>query len=104
MLRAVEPGLLEPVYETALADEREGCTLRGVHQVPIAVTYEALRIDGGFRTDRVAEEKVAVEGRSVERAAPVHENQPLTHMRLADLRLELLVRCEVALTEDGSDT
>ena len=42
-----------------------------------------------------------VEVKSVERTAPVHSKQLLTHLRLADLRLGLLINFNVELIKDG---
>ena len=99
--QALGPGLLESVYEIVLAYELKRRGLRVERQVPIAVTYEDLRIDGGFRADLLVEEKVLVELKSVERTAPVHNKQTLTYIRLADLRLGLLINFGVALIKDG---
>lgn len=49
--RKVGPGLLETVYESILAYELERRGLRVARQRPIAVTYEALKFDQGFRVD-----------------------------------------------------
>ena len=72
-----------------------------MRQVPVAVQYENLVIDGGFRADLIVERKVIVELKSVERTAPVHKKQTLTYVRLAGLRLGLLVNFGAALMKDG---
>ena len=99
--QALGPGLLESVYEIVLAYELRRRGLSVVRQVPIDVTYENLRVDGGFRADLVVEGKVLVELKSVERTAPVHKKQTLTYIRLADLRLGLLMNFGAALMKDG---
>ncbi len=55
----------------------------------------------GFRADLRVEDKVMVEIKSVEAIAPVHKKQLLTHLRLADKRLGLLINFNVALIKDG---
>ena len=70
-------------------------------QVPIPVRYRDVIFDEGFRADLVVEAKVIVELKSVERVAPVHCKQLLTHLRLADLRLGLLINFNVELLRDG---
>ena len=72
-----------------------------LRQVPVSVHYEDLVIDGGFRADLVVERKVIVELKSVERTAPVHKLQTLTYVRLAGLRLGLLVNFGAAFIKDG---
>lgn len=61
----------------------------------------AKEVDGGFRADLVVEDKVLVELKSLERTAPVHKKQTLTYIRLADLRLGLLINFGAALIKDG---
>ena len=75
--------------------------LRTVRQQPIAVVYEDVRIDTGFRADLIVEDKVIVEIKSVELLAPVHKKQLLTYLRLADKRLGLLINFHVPLIKDG---
>ena len=99
--RTLGPGLLESVYEAALAFELRDRGLQVQRQVPIPIRYRDVIFDEGFRADLVVEAKVIVELKSVERVAPVHSKQFLTHLRLADLRLGLLINFNVELLRDG---
>jgi GxxExxY protein len=99
--RALGPGLLESVYEIVLAFELRRRGLHVARQVPIDVVYENLRIDGGFRADLIVEGCVLVELKSVERSAPVHKKQTLTYLRLANLRLGLLLNFGAPLMREG---
>jgi GxxExxY protein len=98
---ALGPGLLESVYQAALAYELEKRGLRVLRQQAIPVVYEAIRIDAGFYADLVVEDKVIVELKSVETIAPVHKMQLLTHLKLADKRLGLLINFNVVLIKAG---
>ena len=51
--------------------------------------------------DLIVEDNVIVEIKSVEAIAPVHKKQLLTHLRLADKRLGLLIDFIVASIKDG---
>lgn len=95
------PGLLESVYETALAYELEKRGLHITRQQAIPVVYEAVRIHTGFHADLVVEDKVIVEIKALETIAPVHKRQLLTYLKLADKRLGLLINFNVALIKDG---
>jgi GxxExxY protein len=95
------PGLLESVYEVVLAYELESRGLRVVRQQAVPIVYQGIRIETGFRVDLLVEDKVIVETKSVETVAPVHKKQLLTHLRLADKRLGLLINFNVALIKDG---
>jgi GxxExxY protein len=67
--------------------------------MPIA--YENVSFEEGFRADLLVQDKVIVELKSVEKVAPVHKKQLLTYLRLANLRLGLLVNFGEALIKDG---
>jgi GxxExxY protein len=97
----VGPGLLESAYEAALAYELEQLGLRVVRQQAIPFVYKGIRIEAGYRLDLLVENKVIVEVKSIEAVAPVHKKQLLTHLRLADKRLGLLINFNVALIKDG---
>jgi GxxExxY protein len=47
--RALGPGLLESVYQTALGYELERRGLRVLQQHPIPVSYEGIHMGDGFR-------------------------------------------------------
>jgi GxxExxY protein len=98
---ALGPGLLESVYEMVLAYELEKRGLRVVRQYPIPVVYDDVRIELGFRADMLVDDKVIVELKSIEAIAGVHKKQLLTHLRLADKRLGLLINFNVAFIKDG---
>lgn len=95
------PGLLETVYEVVLAYElkKRGVTVE--RQVPVAIVYEDVKFDEGFRADLIVEDKVIVELKSVETVSPVHKKQLLTYPRLADKRLGLLIKFGSELIRDG---
>ena len=95
------PGLLESVYEVCLAHELNTRGLRVLRQQPIAIVYETIRFDEGFRADLIVEGKVIVELKSVESVARVHKKQLLTYLRLADKRLGLLINFGEELIKDG---
>jgi GxxExxY protein len=98
---ALGPGLLESVYEVVLAYELEKRGLHTLRQQPVPIVYQGTRIEMGFRADPMAEDQLIVEIKSVEAVAPVHKKQLLTHLRLADKRLGLLINCNVVLIEDA---
>ena len=99
--RALGPGLLESVYEVVLAHELVKRGLKAERQVPIPIEYNGLKFQEGFRADIVVEEKIIVELKSVENIQPVHKKQLLTYLRLADMRLGLLINFGSALLKDG---
>jgi len=95
------PGLLESVYKTALAYELEKRGLHVSREQAIPVVYESVRIHTGFYADLVVEDQVIVEVKAIEGIAPVHKKQLLTHLKLADKRLGLLINFNVTLIKQG---
>ena len=95
------PGLLETVYQAALAYELKKRGLKVALERGIPAVYEEVRLDLGFRADIIVENKVIIEIKSIESLAPVHGKILLTYLRLADLRLGLLINFNVALIKDG---
>ena len=99
--RRLGPGLLESVYENVLAYELKKRGLKVKRQVPVAIVYDAIKFDEGFRADLIVEEKVIVELKSVENVVPLHKKQLLTYLRLNDRKLGLLINFGSELIRDG---
>ena len=85
------PGLLESVYENALAYElqKEGCEVKT--QVSFPVVYEEIKLEVGFRLDMLINECVIIEIKSVENIMDVHYKQLLTYLKLTGIQLGLLI-------------
>jgi GxxExxY protein len=95
------PGLLETVYEVTLAHELRKRGLRVRRQVPVAIEFDGLKFDEGFRIDLLVEESIVVEIKSVERNHPVHPKQLRTHLVLAKLQLGLVLNFGLERMKDG---
>ena len=95
------PGLLESVYEVVLAHALKRRGLKVERQVPVAIVFDGIKFDEGFRADLILEDKVIVELKSVEKVMPVHKKQLLTYLRLADKKLGLLINFGSELMRDG---
>ena len=97
---ALGPGLLEAVYELALAYELEQTGLRVERQVALPFIYAGQRLDAGYRLDLLIENKVIVELKSVEMLLPVHYKQLLTYLKLSELKLGQLINFNVDSLKD----
>jgi GxxExxY protein len=95
------PGLLESVYEAALAYELEKRGLKLTRQQAVPAVYEGIEIHTAFYADLLVENQVIVETKAVETIAPVHKKQLLTYLKLANKRLGLLINFNVFLIKDG---
>ena len=67
------PGLRETVYEVVLAYVLQRRGLKVERQVPVAIVYDDIKFDEGFRADLIVENKVIVELKSVENVVSVHK-------------------------------
>ena len=99
--RELGPGLLESVYEAALAEE---LTLRPVafqRQVQIPVVYKGRNLELGFRADLIVGGCLLVEPKAVERLQPVHQAQVITYLKLLSQPLGLLFNFNESLLKHG---
>jgi GxxExxY protein len=99
--RQLGPGLLESAYEECLCYELREAGLGFKRQVPLPVSYKAVRLDCGYRIDVLVEDCVILELKTVERLIPIHEAQLLTYLRLSGLRTGLLLNFNSPVLRDG---
>jgi len=99
--RELGPGLLESVYEAALAHELEELGLEVRRQVPVPVRCKSIFLDEGFRADLIVNELVILELKSVELISKAHRKQIQTYLRLTDRKLGYLLNFGVALMKEG---
>lgn len=95
------PGLFESIYEEIMHYELVDAGLVVERQKPIPVFHKDLRMEVGFRSDLIIENKVIVEIKSVDVLAKVHYKQVITYLKLANCRLGLLINFNVDLLKDG---
>jgi GxxExxY protein len=93
--------LLETVYEVALAHELRERGLSVERQLPIPIEYRGVKFDEGFRADIVAEGKVILELKSVERTTAAHKKQVQTYLRLTGRKLGYLLNFGEAVMKAG---
>ena len=99
--RTLGPGLLETIYEKALAQELKDAGLRFAAQVQLPVIYKGRDLGCGFRIDLLVENSVVVELKTVDQLAPIHEAQLLTYLKLSGHRIGLLINFNVPLLKHG---
>ena len=95
------PGLLESVYEVIVAHELRKRGLIIERQVPVTIVWDNIQFEEGFRADLLVDQKVIVEVKSKEQVHPVDKKQVLTHLRLTNKRLGLLINFGEELIKDG---
>lgn len=99
--RRLGPGLLESAYASCLAYELTKLGLHVERQKPVPLIYESVKLDCGFRADLVVQGRVVVETKCREALHPVDEAQLLSHLRLLNITVGLLINFHVVLLKDG---
>ncbi|MCL5270664.1 MAG: GxxExxY protein [bacterium] len=99
--KSLGPGLLESAYEACLAYELSKTGLNVQQQVPVPVIYETIKLECGFRADLVVNNLVVVELKAKDCLHPVDEAQILSHLRLMNLPIGLLMNFHVVRLMDG---
>jgi GxxExxY protein len=85
------PGLLERVYEEALAIELELRGLRVRRQISIPVVYKGRQLSAPLRLDMLVEDCVVVECKSLAKYNFIFSSQALTYIRLSGRRIALVI-------------
>lgn len=95
------PGLLEAVYEEALAWELSQKGLHVGRQVELPITYKNIVLRAPLRIDLLIANEVIVECKSTDAFHPAHEAQARTYLRLSGLRLALVINFGMIFLKDG---
>jgi GxxExxY protein len=99
--RNLGAGLLESAYEECLFYELQKTGLKVEKQKALPLIYEEVKLDAGYRTDLLVENKVVVEIKSVEALNDLHLAQILTYLKLSNCRLGLLINFNTVLFKNG---
>ena len=95
------PGLLESVYEEALAWELGEANLNVQRQVQLPIPYKGQVLATPLRIDLVGNELVIVECNATSQYNAIFEVQTLTYLRLTGFRLGLVINFGERLVKDG---
>ena len=95
------PGLLESVYEEAMAEE---LTVRGAQverQLTVPIFYKGKRLGNPLRLDLKVHGLVLVDNKAVSEWNPIFEAQMLTYLRLTGLKLGLVINLGERFVKHG---
>ena len=95
------PGLLEAMYEEAMAVELALRCIEFRRQYEVAVEYKGIRLPGGARLDLLIADKLVIELKSVEAIAAVHVAQVSAYLALTGLELGLILNFNVPTMKQG---
>jgi GxxExxY protein len=99
--RELGPGLLESAYEQCLAAELSRSRIPFQLQVDLPVSYKGTRLDCSYRIDLLIDRQLIIELKCVEQLLKIHEAQILTYMRLAKVKVGLLINFNVPVLKKG---
>lgn len=99
--REFGPGLDEADYESALCLELTARGIEHQRQVPLPLIYKGVRLDAGYRLDVVVGGNLLAELKALEVMHPVFEAQLLTHLRISQIPLGLLINFNVLMLRQG---
>ena len=99
--RQLGPGLLESAYEQCLAYELKRANIPFRVQVELPIEYKQIQLDCGYRMDLLVADRLIVELKSVDQLLRIHEAQILTYMKLAKLKIGLLINFNVEVLRQG---
>lgn len=97
----VGPGLLESAYSFCLEHELQKMGMLVEKQLPVPLIYKEVKLDMGYRLDLLIDKKVIVEIKSVEALCDVHTAQLLTYLKLANIKVGLLINFNVVRLKTG---
>ncbi len=99
--RHLGPGLLESAYEECYIYELGAQGVALERQKPLPLVYKEIKLDCGYRMDVVADNKVVVEIKCVEKILPIHEAQLLTYLKLSGIKVGLIINFHAPVLKDG---
>jgi GxxExxY protein len=99
--RELGPGLLESIYQRAMAVELRLQGLAFVAQKPLPVVYKSVSLGDDMFIDFVVEDRLVVELKAVDALIGVHEAQLLTYLKLSKIRTGLLLNFNEKLLKNG---
>ncbi|MBS0428117.1 MAG: GxxExxY protein [Proteobacteria bacterium] len=89
--RVLGVGLLESAYAAAMQIELAERGLAFQREVPVRASYKGIALGEAYRADFVVERSVILELKAVEAFHDLHRAQLLSYLRLAGLKLGLLI-------------
>ncbi len=95
------PGLLESAYRVCLAYELRKRGFEVVEEKPVPVVYDDIQLECGYRADLFVNDLVPVELKAKQALHPVDEAQLLSHLRLLDRQVGLLINFHEVKLVDG---
>jgi GxxExxY protein len=98
---ALGAGCLESTYDACIRYQLTKDGIPFEHQLRLAVLYDGVQVDAGYRIDFLVENCVIVELKAVEKLLPLDTAQVLTYLKLSGRQVGLLINFNVPHLRDG---
>ncbi len=95
------PGLLENVYEEALAWELLQRGFIVERQLLVPIFYKGNELGSPLKLDLLIEKRIIVEVKATSNYNPIFEAQILTYLRMMDLKVGLVINFGEKYVKDG---
>ena len=99
--RTLGPGLFESVYQAAVAYELHQADIPFEKEKILAVRYEDVILDVGFRCDFLIDNQGIVACKAVRQLADIDQAQLINYLKIADKSVGLLINFNVKLLKNG---
>lgn len=95
------PGLLESIYEEAVAKELRAQGFHVERQVPVPVFYKGERLQNDLRLDLIVDDCIILELKSITEYRKLFEKQLYTYLVLKNCEIGYVVNFNVESLQDG---
>jgi GxxExxY protein len=95
------PGLIESVYEEAMAWELSSRGLKVEQQKHVPISYKGNFLSTPLRLDILVEDLVVIEAKALTKYNQIFEAQALTYLRLLNLKLAMVINFGERRVVDG---
>ena len=95
------PGLLESIYEEAMAEELVRRGTKVERQLPVPIVYKGKTLSVPLRLDLRVNDLVLVDNKAVTEWNPIFGAQMLTYLRLTGLKLGLVINFGEQYVKNG---
>ncbi|MBN2646321.1 MAG: GxxExxY protein [Thiotrichales bacterium] len=95
------PGLLESIYQEALAIEFQLQGIQFHKELELPVSYKGYPLGAQYRLDFMVSNEIIIELKAVEATLPIHHAQLLTYMKLTNKPKGLLINFNVPVLSKG---
>ena len=95
------PGLLESAYMRPFAYDLRAAGYEVDCEPRLDLVHEKLTVQGAYRPDMIVNRQLLIEVKSVEVILDLHRQQVKTYLKLAELKVGLLINFNVPILRHG---